>query len=491
MREQRIEDIAKRWIGTGAAGWHAYDQATTIMRIQFLGGTDTVTGSMHLIEASGCRVVRDVGLFQGRRNEAEALNRALPIQPGGVQHVVLSHAHIDHCGRLPWWVAKGYEGPIHATRATAALAPIMLNDAAHIQESDAAYLNQKTNRRGLPAVVPLYTRADADRAARLLQPHDYHQRIELAPGVAFTSLDAGHILGSALTRFELTEAGRTVRLGYAVDLGRFNLPLIRDPEFMEPVDVLVMESTYGNRRHDDATRADEQLLEVTRRTLDRGGKVLIPSFALERAQEIVYHLSTLILQGRLPRVQIHLDSPMATAISEVFDRHPDYLDEDSRKLYATLGCLTCPPWVRSAVSVAESKAITASKAPAIVIAASGMCEHGRILHHLKHGIENPANSIVLVGYQAVYTLGRRLQEGETKVRIFGDEFTRRAEVAALGAFSGHADVDDLARYAKAVRPKSIHLVHGEADQREALAERLRSEGHAQVFLPRQGDEVSL
>lgn len=461
------------------------------MRIQFLGGTDTVTGSMHLIEANGRRVIRDVGLFQGRRSESDALNQALPVPPSSVEAVVLSHAHIDHCGRLPWWVAQGYAGPIHATRATAALAPIMLRDAAHIQESDAAYLNQKTNRRGLPPVVPLYTQADAERAVRWLQPHEYHQLIELAPGLAFTSVDAGHILGSALTRFELEESGRSVRLGYAVDLGRFNLPLIRDPETMDPVEVLVLESTYGNRRHDSAAEADEQLLAVTRRTLERGGKVLIPSFALERAQEIVYHLNTLILQGRLPRVNIHLDSPMAAAVAEVFDRHPDYLDEGSRKLYAALGCLTCPPWIHLATSVADSKAITASREPAIVIAASGMCEHGRILHHLKHGIENPANSIVLVGYQAGYTLGRRLQEGQTKVRIFGDEFTRRAEVAVLGAFSGHADVDDLARYAKAVRPQSIFLVHGETEQREALAARLREEGHAQVYLPRQGDEVPL
>lgn len=462
-----------------------------MIRLQFLGGTDTVTGSMHLVESNGCRALRDIGLFQGRRAESDALNREQSIAPRTIQHVILSHAHIDHCGRLPWWSAQGYEGPIHATRATAALAPIMLRDAAHIQESDAAYLNQKSNRRGQPPVQPLYTQAAAERTIRLLRPHGYHQRIELAPGFAFTHIDAGHILGSALTVFELSDAARAVRVGYAVDLGRFNLPLIRDPEFMEPVDVLVMESTYGNRRHDDAVHAQEQLLEITKRTLDRGGKVLIPSFALERAQEIIYHLNELILQGRLPKIPIYLDSPMASAVSEVFDKSPDYLDEDSRKLYSALGCLTCPDWVRPSITVNDSKAITASNQPCIVIAASGMCEHGRILHHLKHGIENKANSIVLVGYQASYTLGRRLQEGEVKVRIFGDLFTRRAEVAKLDAFSGHADVDDLARYAKQARPGKIFLVHGESDQREALAERLRAEGHSDVHLPTRGDEVVL
>ena len=462
-----------------------------MINLHFLGGTDTVTGSMHLIETPGVRVVREVGLFQGRRAEADALNRELAVNPSTIQHVVLSHAHIDHCGRLPWWVAQGYDGPIHTTRATAALAPIMLRDSAFIQESDAAYLNQKTNRKGLPPIVPLYTRADAERVMPLLKPHEYHERIELAPGVAFTQLDAGHILGSALTVFDLRDGARTLRVGYAVDLGRFGLPLIRDPEFMEPVDALVLESTYGNRHHDDATQAEEQLLAIAKRTLERGGKVLIPSFALERAQEIVYHLNALILQGRLPRTPIYLDSPMATAITEVFDKHPDYLDEDSRKLYSSLGCLTCPDWVRPAITANDSKAVTASKEPCIVIAASGMCEHGRILHHLKHGVENPKNSIVLVGYQAAHTLGRRLEEGETKVRIFGDFFTRRAEVVKLDAFSGHADVDDLARYAKKVKPGNIFLVHGESDQREALAARLRADGHAQVALPKQGDVVSL
>ena len=461
------------------------------MRLQFLGGTDTVTGSMHLIEASGCRVLRDCGLFQGRRAESEALNRERAVDPATIQHTLLSHAHIDHCGRLPWWAAQGYDGPILATRPTAALAPIMLRDSAFIQEADAAYLNQKTNRRGLPPVVPLYTRADAERAIRLLRGHPYHERIELAPGVAFTDLDAGHILGSALTVFDLEEGGRSVRVGYAVDLGRFGLPLIRDPEYMDPVDVLVMESTYGNRHHDDAAKADEQLCDIAKRTLSRGGKVLIPSFALERAQELIYHLNSLILQGRLPQVPIYVDSPMANAVAEVFDQHQDYLDEGGKKLYAAMGCLTCPPWVHPSITVNDSKAITASDKPCIVIAASGMCEHGRILHHLKHGIENKANSIVLVGYQASHTLGRRLQEGVEKARIFGDTFTLHAEVATLNAFSGHADVEDLARYARKVQPKRIFLVHGEADQREALAERLRSEGHNAVFLPKQGDEVEL
>lgn len=461
------------------------------MHIQFMGGTDTVTGSKHLVEAAGCRLLRDMGLFQGRRQEADAINRRLPVEPGRLDHVLISHAHIDHCGTLPLLVASGYEGPVHATRATAALCEIMLKDAAHIQESDAAYLNQKTNRKGMDPVVPLFTMRDAEQAVRLFRGHGYHDAIELAPGFTMTSYDAGHILGSALTAFDLRENGRSARVGYAVDLGRFGLPLIRDPEAMAPVDVLVIESTYGNRRHADAAKAEDQLLDVAQRTLDRGGKVIIPSFALERAQEVLYHLSSLILQGRLRQVPVYLDSPMATAVAKVFDAHPEYLDEETRKLYAAMGCLTCPPWVRPSITVADSKAITASSEPAIVIAASGMCEHGRILHHLKHGIGNPDNTVVLVGYQAQHTLGRRLQEGETEVRIFGDIFTRRAAVESLSAFSAHADCDDLVRYVATVRPRRTFLVHGEQEQREALAATLRERGLGDVFLPREGDVAEL
>jgi metallo-beta-lactamase family protein len=461
------------------------------MQLQFLGGTDTVTGSKHLITCNGANVVRDFGMYQGRRDEADAINRELGLDPARLNNVLLSHAHIDHCGMLPRLAAAGYAGPIHATTATAKLCEIMLRDAAHIQESDAGYLNQKTNRKGLPAVQPLYTMRDAESAIRLFTGHRYHQPLELAPGLSCVARDAGHILGSALTEFNLEEGGRRVRVGYAVDLGRHDLPLIRDPEPMTGLDVLVMESTYGDRTHDDAVQAEEQIRVVVQRTLDRGGKVLIPSFALERAQEIIYHLSALMVAGRLPRVDVFLDSPMASAVSRVFDGSREYLDEDSQSLYRSMGCLTCPPWVKLSETVTQSKAITSSSRPAIVIAASGMCEHGRILHHLKAGISDPRNAIVLVGYQAAHTLGRRLQEQQEKVRIFGDWFERRAEVTSLHAFSGHADRNDLIAYAKGAQARKIFLVHGEQDQREALAEALRKAQSGEVFLPRKGDVVEL
>jgi metallo-beta-lactamase family protein len=461
------------------------------MRIHFLGGADTVTGSQHLIEAGGRLVLRDCGLYQGRRAESREVNQALPFDPRRLDAAVLSHAHIDHCGNLPTLAAQGYEKPIHATEATAALAAIMVRDAAKIQEQDAAYLNQKTNRRGLPQVEPLYTMADAERALRLLRGHSYGDEIELAPGIRHVSREAGHILGAALSVFTVGQNHHETRVGFAVDLGRHNLPLIRDPDVIENIDALVLESTYGDRLHDDALQAEDQLRGVVARAIGRGGRVLIPAFALERAQELIYHLSKLVEAGRLPRVPVFVDSPMASAITRVFDQKMEYLDEEFHRHHEKAGCLMCPSWVRFVSSVEESKAVTASGEPCIIIAGSGMCEHGRILHHLKHGIENPKNAMAIVGYQAVNTLGRRLVDGEKRVRIFGDEFPVRAEVAVLQAFSAHADRNELLAYVRKVRPKATYLVHGEQKQREALAEALRSENLTTVHLPRRGDIAEL
>lgn len=461
------------------------------MKLGFIEGANGVTGSRHVIQVGEHAVLRDCGMVQGRRKEAEALNRNLGFDPGSLDAVVLSHAHIDHCGNLPSLTKAGYQGPIHATTATCDITKVMLKDAAHIQEQDAAYLNQKTSRKGLPEVEPLYTAADADVVNKLFVPHDYHQRIELAPGIVLEDYEAGHVLGSSLGRFELSSAGRTVTVGYAVDLGRRDLPLIRDPEWMTGLDVLVMESTYGNRLHDDAREAPEQLRSVCAATLERGGKVLIPSFALERAQELLFHISSLMIQGKLPKVPVYLDSPMAAEISRVFDRSHDYMDEGFVEVKGEMICLLCPPWIQISASVKQSKAVTASDEPCIVIAGSGMCEHGRIRHHLKHGIGNERNAIVLVGYQAAHTLGRRLEEHDPVVTIFGDEFTVKAEVTKLDAFSAHADRTDLLACVRASGAAKVYLVHGEQDSREALAEAIRAEGLAEVVLPSRGEWYDL
>jgi metallo-beta-lactamase family protein len=462
-----------------------------MMKLHFFGGADTVTGSMHMVEAGDRRVLRDAGMYQGRRDEARKINQSLGFDVSSVDAVLLSHAHIDHCGNLPTLCVQGYAGPVHATAATAKIAGIMLRDSAFIQMQDAAYLNQKTNRKGLTPIEPLYTSDDAEAAIRLLRPHAYHQKLELVPGIHLEAYEAGHILGAELSRLTLEENGKTAKVGFAVDLGRYHLPLIRDPEMMPPVDVLVMESTYGNRTHGAAENAAQQLAAVVRETWKRGGKVIIPAFALERAQELIYHISSLMLAGDIEKRPVYLDSPMATAVTRIFDEHSDYLDEEYASLRNRMGCLLCPPWMHATASVDESKKITASDEPGIVIAASGMCEHGRILHHLKHGIENDRNTIVIVGYQAAHTLGRRLVEQQTEVRIFGDTFQRRAPVVVLDAFSAHADRNDLVRYAASSQAKKIYLVHGETEAREALAETLRAQLGVEVFLPRRGDSVEI
>jgi metallo-beta-lactamase family protein len=456
------------------------------MKIRFLGGVDTVTGSRHLVETGGGRVLRDCGLFQGRRQESREINRRPILSSESLDAVVLSHAHIDHCGNLPTLARQGYRGPIHATSATTQLCDIMLRDAAHIQEQDAAYLNQKTNRRDEPPVIPLYTLSDAERALTLFQTHHYGESFEPAPGLRVTLHDAGHILGAALTLFEAD--GR--RVAMAFDLGRRGLPLIRNPEQIRDVDLLVLESTYGNRRHGDARSAEDQLLVALNEARRLKGKVLIPTFALERAQELLYHLSQLADQGRWDPVPVFVDSPMASAITRVFQKNPGYLDEEFKELRARMGCVLAPSWVKFAETVDESKAVTSRAEPCVVLAASGMCEHGRILHHLKQGIENPKNQIVFVGYQASYTLGRRIAEGEKRVQIFGDPFRVRARVHVLDAFSAHADRDDLIAYAVAARPGGVCLVHGEADAREALASALRDRG-LKVWIPGPGDVVEV
>lgn len=461
------------------------------MKLHFFGGADTVTGSMHMIEAGGVRLLRDAGMYQGKRDEARIINQNPGFDPGVVDAILLSHAHIDHCGNLPTLCAQGFSGPIHATTATARLAEVMLRDSAHIQMQDASYLNQKTNRAGKPLVKPLYSVADAEAAIRLLRGHRYHAAFEPVPGITVEDFEAGHILGASLSHLTVREGGKVVRVGFAVDLGRHHLPLIRDPEPMPPVDVLVMESTYGNRRHGKAEGAREQLRDIIQRTWERGGKVLIPAFALERAQELVYHISSLMLAGQLEKRPVYIDSPMASAVTKIFDQHQEYLDEDYAAMREEMVCLLCPPWIKATASVDDSKRITGSREPCVVIAASGMCEHGRILHHLKHGIEDERNAIVIVGYQAAHTLGRRLVEGQREVKIFGDMFDRNAEVAVLDAFSAHADRDDLLTYAKASGAREIYLVHGEAEAREALAAELRSTLGVKVGLPRRGDHVGL
>ena len=462
--------------------------------LQFLGAVRTVTGSMHLLTVNGSRVLLDCGLFQGKRAEAYERNRNFPFDPSSIHAVVLSHAHIDHAGNLPNLVRSGYRGPIYCTTATRDLCNIMLMDSAYIQERDAEYVNKKHRKRHEPEIEPIYTVDDAARALVRFEGVGYHQRFPVADGVTVTFFDAGHILGSAVTLYELRAEGRQIRLGFTGDLGRKDSPIIKDPEPLGDVDYLVSESTYGGKLHDPIGGMKDSLRAVVGRTIERGGKVIVPAFSIERTQELVYVLFELFDEGRLPSIPVYVDSPLAVNATAVFRKHPEcfdketlaHLDEDedpfgfNRLVYVR--------------DVEESKRLNSLATPCVIIAASGMCEAGRILHHLANNVGNPKNTVMIVGYQAEHTLGRRIVERQPEIKIFGDMVPLKAEVAVLNSFSAHAGQDELTAYVRTFdrqRLKSIYLVHGEPVQAEALAGKLRESGYRSVLIPQRGDSVSL
>ena len=465
------------------------------MKLSFHGAAQTVTGSRHLLSVNGRRLLLDCGLFQGRRSETYARNLEFDFDPAGVDAVVLSHAHLDHCGNLPNLVRHGFVGPIHATAATADITELLLRDAARIQESDAAYLNKKHQKAGQPAVLPLYTAADAARVGERFRGQAYLRPFEPVPGAHVTLVDAGHILGSAGVVVDLEEKGRRLRLMFSGDIGRPGMPLLRDPQLPEGVDVLLMECTYGDRNHGSLDEAYAASLDLFRRTTDRGGKVVIPAFSVGRTQAIVYALHQMIDRGELPRLPVFVDSPLAADVTDVFRAHPDEFDEETRAFLRQdpHGTAFGFDLLRYTRDVEDSKAINAMPGPLIVIAGSGMVESGRVLHHLKHTIEDRRNAIMLTSWMAPHTLGRRLQDGETSVRIYGESYDVRAEVVAIHGLSAHAGQDFLLEYAHAVRghARRIALVHGEAGPAAALTERLRQNGFDDVRYPAMGDEMEL
>ncbi|WP_437954325.1 MBL fold metallo-hydrolase [Sorangium sp. So ce119] len=467
------------------------------MHLEFIGAARTVTGSMHLLRTRDATVLLDCGLYQGRRAESFERNRHLPLPVHEIDAVVLSHAHIDHSGALPSLVKSGYEGPIYATPATRDLAAVMLRDAAAIQVSDARYLNRRAEEQGsdAPRVEPLYDDDDAVEAIARFIAAPYHQPISIAPGVRLTFLDAGHVLGSAVSLLDVVEGDAHKRVAYTGDLGRHGRPILRDPEVAERADLLVCESTYGDRLHEGTDELDEDLARVVRRTAERGGKLYIPTFALERAQEVIFALKKLRRSGRIPQLPVYVDSPLTVKITDVFRLHPECFDVETRALLRSAGSPFDFEDLRYVEDVADSKAIDAEPGPSIVLAASGMCEAGRILHHLKSGIEDPKSTVLIVGYQAQHTLGRRLVEQRSRVKIFGVERERRAEVVVLNGFSAHADQGDLLRYADRCRERGplgkIALVHGDPRPQEVLARLLRARGHGEVVIPAPGDRLEI
>jgi len=464
------------------------------MKIQFDGAAQTVTGSQHLLEINGKRLLLDCGLFQGRRKDFYDRNLNFKYDPASIDAVVLSHAHIDHSGNLPNLVKKGFSGPIYTTPATAMLADVMLRDAGHIQESDVIFVNKKRARQGEPPLEPLYTIEDAARVANYFNGTEYDQPTEILPGMTMTLVEAGHIMGSAGVVLDIQEKGRQFRLWFSGDIGRPNLPLIKDPVYPRSTDYLIMECTYGDKPHSNPDDAFVEFRDVTRRTLDRGGKVIIPAFAVGRTQELVYDLNRMISGGDLPPVPVFVDSPLAVETSKVFQKFPQYYDEETQRFIAeerhpALNFKT----LRYVQSVDESKSLNDRHEPMVIISASGMAETGRILHHLRNNIENPRNTILIVSWQAPETLGRRLADREKMVRIFGQWYERRAEVATIGGLSAHAGQDILLQYAAASRSsqKQIFLVHGEPDAASAFEAKLAEQHLGPVTYPGWGEEVEL
>ncbi len=463
------------------------------MKVTFLGGAGSVTGSMHLLEVGTSRVLVDCGLFFGRRAEAWEKNRNFPFAPDSLDAVVLSHAHIDHAGNLPGLVKQGFHATIFSTLATRNLCAVMLKDSAHIQLQDAEYVSKKHRQQGLPPVEPLYDLADAQAAMNYFVGLPFHREIAVAGGIRVGFVNAGHILGSALTVFELNDNGRRFRLAYVVDLGRKHLPLLPDPQLIADADVMIMESTYGNRLHGTLEAAEAKLGDAVRRTCARGGKVIIPAFALGRTQDILYCLRRLIGRREIPDVPIYVDSPLAVNVTEVFRIHSELFDEETGKMLAEgvdpfeFDNLT---FVRG---IADSQRIQTSREPMVIISASGMCETGRILHHLKSAIGDSRNTIVVVSFMAENTLGRRIVEKEKRLKIFGEEYPLNAEVVIINAFSAHADRDELIDYARQAggRCRKLILVHGEKDQALALADRLRDPGRWEIIVPEKGESLVL
>lgn len=445
------------------------------MQLTFHGAARTVTGSQHLIEVNGHRILLECGLFQGRRQEAYDRNRNFAFEPHSVDAVILSHAHIDHSGNLPLLVKNGYDGPIYATHATRDLCAAMLPDSGHIHEKDAEFVSKRRKRRGEPPVEPLYTQDDAYASLHYFESIDYNRTKEILEGITFTFYDAGHMLGSAFVVMDIEDrdAGRDIRLVFSGDLGRPGLPLIRDPRTIAHADLLILESTYGGRQHEPVPDTARKLKSIVNRIYENKGVLVIPAFAVGRTQQLVYELQKLHANGEIPVLPIFVDSPLAIDATGVFRQHPECFDRETHQYMHEFDDDDVFGFtkLRYTRKVEESKRLNTMEPPFIVISASGMAEAGRILHHLRNRIEDPENCVLIVGWQAPHTLGRRLLDGVSPVRIFGEEHPVRASVEKLNGLSGHADEQQLVDWVSAMekRPRQTFLVHGELDAAQHLA----------------------
>lgn len=455
--------------------------------LQFLGAARHVTGSKHLLEIDDTKVLLDCGLVQGPRKIAEEQNRKLPIAGGTVDALVLSHAHIDHCGALPRLVMDGFDGPIWCTEATADMLRMMLLDSAHIQAQDARHLR----RRGVD-YEPLYGEADVERTLRLVRGVPYHRQFEVAPQLRVEFLDAGHILGSAIVVMDVDDGRKQRRVVFTGDHGRKNLPILRDPEPIPPCDALITESTYGDRLHDQRVDMMGELARIVSEEMHDGGRVIVPAFSVGRTQSVVLFLGQLMKDGALPRLPIHVDSPMSREATRIMGKHPELFDAETTALLKSGHNPLFFDGVDYVADVADSKALNDVR-EGIIISASGMCESGRVLHHLAHSLPRREDCVLMVGYQASGTLGRRLLDGEKTVHVFGEEVEVRCKIRSMPGFSAHADSRDLMTAARPLveRCKQVFVVHGEDEAAETHARRLRSAGFAEVHVPSKFDRIEV
>jgi metallo-beta-lactamase family protein len=467
-----------------------------MLSLQFHGAAREVTGSSHLLWLDRRLVLLDCGLYQGRRSESRERNTSFPVDPSTIHSVVLSHAHIDHSGNLPQLARQRFNGPIYSTGATAQLCALMLRDSAHIQESDTRFLNKKRARRHEPPVEPLYKTEDAEKALELFIGMPYGRPFHVLRHLKASFHHAGHILGAASVMVECDEGPRSVRLGFSGDVGRSKHPFLRSPAPMEDIDYLIMESTYGDRLHPPDLDLRDALLRVVKKVVDRKGKLIIPAFSVGRTQLLVYHLNDLWNRGMLPRVPVYVDSPLSTNVTEIFRQRYECCSDELR---ATLLKDDDPfgfdtlTYVRDAE---KSKALNEAAGPMIIISASGMCEAGRVLHHLAHGVGDEKNLVLIVGFMAEHTLGRKLMRGDKTVKIFGEETAVRCEVETLNGFSAHGDQSDLVNYAlgcnKTGRLRKIFLVHGEEDSQAGLKKKLNERmPNVEVLIPARGERFDL
>jgi metallo-beta-lactamase family protein len=466
------------------------------MKFYSLGAAEEVTGSRHVLELDGASYLVDCGAFQGSRAEADRKNRTLGIEPDRIESVILTHGHLDHCGVLPLLSKKGYRGNIYATPATRDIASLIMMDSARIQARDAVYLRGQARKKGEKFDwEPLFTEKDAIQATGQILGVSYNRPLYIGDGVRLEFYDAGHILGSAMASITVKKDGRETTILCTGDLGRKGKPIIRDPAIPPAPDYLVLESTYGNRLHGTKDDAMSKLATVATRCVEQKGKILIPSFAIERTQELVYYFHLLVDNGVIPEIPIYVDSPMATNATTIFQVHPECYDEEIKDAFIKhhknpFGFNS----LNFTTSVDESKALNDHKGPLIIISADGMCEAGRIQHHLIHNITDPRTTVLLVGYMAENTLGRRIQDRMVDLRIHGQWFKRRAEVEAINAFSAHADYAEALQWLKTLdtsRLKTIFLVHGEGDAQRAFKKHLAENGFPQVEIVRYGRTYDL